>query len=193
MQVNFPKLESLELDSLKLQRIWNHQLSSSCDFQSLKRLTVVGCNNLYGLIPSSMIGNLQSIFVASCEAMKEVVYFTENLGGEEKKMEMITEKGKKMEMITEEGKRMEMITLPKLESLVLRDLPNLERFSASDCYDFSSSLKSKPIGCPKLKTRNIELSDSMDSKKEDLVGLPQVISFVYDCILFLFFVWFYPQ
>ncbi|KAF3457002.1 hypothetical protein FNV43_RR01659 [Rhamnella rubrinervis] len=136
-EVELPKLESLELESLNFEYIWNYpQLPSSFSFQSLKILIVVGCDSLNSLIPFSMIGNLvhlQSLCVERCKAMKEVVFIKESSG--------------------EEGNASEKIlTFRRLENVKLRSLPNLERFCPGDNVDCPSLLNLEIKDCLKLQT-----------------------------------------
>lgn len=137
MQVAFPKLKSLDVGSLNVGKIWkNDQLSSTSKlgFQSLTRLSVVECDHLRGPIPSSVatnLVNLQHLWIENCKAMVEVVMFTKESAQEAKMLGNIS-------------------IFPKLETLHLRKLPNLERI-CGDCVDWSSLLRLGVEHCPKLR------------------------------------------
>jgi len=88
LQVSIPKLESLELSSIKIQKIWCDQYDHNfqniekiwCDqydhnFQNFLTLNVTDCGNLKYLLSFSMaerLVNLQSIFVSECEMMEDI-------------------------------------------------------------------------------------------------------------------------
>ena len=112
MQVAFPKLHDLELSSLNVGKIWNGDQLRSLEFgfQSLTTLYVVWCHELKGLIPSSVVislVHLRELHVSNCKAMEEIVFIEES---------------------TQEATTFENISFPKLETLELWDLPNLECF-----------------------------------------------------------------
>ena len=149
MQVVFPKLDELSIMSLNIRNIWNdNPLSSSrFGFQSLTQVSVMDCDHLKGLIPSFMsasLVHLLSLRVESCKAMKEIVFIEESaqvMGN--------------------------YISFPKLESLKLYDLPNLERFCGGDCVDCPSLLKLKISGCPKLRVFVTNNIPTTTTKKEN--------------------------
>ena len=149
MQVVFPKLDRLIIISLNIRKIWNdNPLSSSrFGFQNLTIVVVNNCDHLKGLIPSFMsasLVHLRHLHVTSCKAMKEIVFIEESA----------QVKGNNT-------------SFPKLESLQLYDLPNLERFCGGDCVDCPSLLKLTIIGCPKLRVFVTNNMPTTTAEKED--------------------------
>ncbi|KAG4922369.1 hypothetical protein JHK86_051182 [Glycine max] len=72
-KVSIPKLEWLELSSIRIQKIWSDQ--SPHYFQNLLTLNVTDCGDLKYLLSFSMAGslmNLQSLFVCACEMMEDI-------------------------------------------------------------------------------------------------------------------------
>ncbi|BAT83740.1 hypothetical protein VIGAN_04094700 [Vigna angularis var. angularis] len=71
--VSIPKLESLELSSINIQKIWSDQYDHC--FENLLTLNVTDCGNLKYLlsfsIPESLV-NLESIFVSECQMMEDI-------------------------------------------------------------------------------------------------------------------------
>ncbi|KAF3453161.1 hypothetical protein FNV43_RR03598 [Rhamnella rubrinervis] len=108
-QVEFPKLNVLDIGSLNIPKVWNdNQLPSSRFGQSLTGIYVSNCDHLKGLIPSFMIASLvhlRILCVKHCKAMEEIVFI------EESAQVMAN-----------------YISFPQLESLKLFGLPNLQRF-----------------------------------------------------------------
>ena len=119
---------------LNIGKIWNGDQLRSLEFgfQSLTTLYVDECHELKGLIPSSVaisLVHLRQLYVTNCEAMEEIVFIEES---------------------TQETTTFGNILFPKLETLELRDLPNLECFCAGNCLDCSSLLELVIADCPKF-------------------------------------------
>ena len=149
MQVVFPKLDELSIMSLNIRNIWNdNPLSSSrFGFQNLTEIYVRKCDHLKGLIPSFMsasLVHLRVLHVRGCKAMKEIVFIEESA----------QVKGNNT-------------SFPKLESLHLWDLPNLERFCGRDCVDcpFLSTLAIRD--CLKLRVSITEKEDENSRSSVD--------------------------
>ena len=134
MQVVFSKLKNLKLERLNVGKIWNgDQLGlTEFGFQSLTSLTVVKCDELKGLIPSTVATSLvylRRLHVSDCKAMEEIVFIEES---------------------TQEAMAFGTHSFPKLETLELKRLPNLECFCAGNCLDCSSLWKLEITDCPKF-------------------------------------------
>ena len=129
----FPKLEVLKLSSVPLNKFWDGQLPARlCWIQNLTSLTVEGCDGLTFLCSSSMSINLfvqlKTLEISRCENMVEII-LTEEYG---------------------EVKNMDNM-FPKVESLKLVSLGNLEKFCTSASYIEFPCLRNLIIdGCTKL-------------------------------------------
>ncbi|XP_050274661.1 uncharacterized protein LOC126717233 isoform X1 [Quercus robur] len=140
-EVVFPNLETLELSSIHSEEMLlhnQHRASSSFKltdprFQNLRNLTVKGSGNLKYLLSSStatFMIQLKYLDIEDCKVMEEVL-LTEDLGEEE-----IIPK----------------VLFPRLEDLILKDLPVLKRFCVGSNINFPS-LKDMVIEkCPKLES-----------------------------------------
>ena len=184
MQVVFSKLKNLKLERLNVGKIWNgDQLGlTEFGFQSLTSLTVVKCDELKGLIPSTVATSLvylRRLHVSDCKAMEEIVFIEES---------------------TQEAMAFGTISFPKLETLELENLPNLKKFCAGDCVDCSSLLKLGINDCPKLRefptnsmppTENENIVDLLDQEDKQLLFNPKVTLFVFFflfiCFTFILF------
>ncbi|KAL4605324.1 hypothetical protein ACB092_09G020400 [Castanea dentata] len=144
-QVVFPKLETLELSSLDSEEILlqnQHRASSSFKltniqtdsrFQNLCKLKLKGSGNLKYLLSSSTARNmvqLKYLDIEECKVMEEIL-FTEDLGEEE--------------IISK-------VLFPRLEGLILKDLPVLKRFCVGSNIRFPSLKDMWLERCPKLKS-----------------------------------------
>lgn len=115
-------------------------LSSRLSFQNLKSLTVTDYDNLESLIPLSVarnLVNLQCLRVEHCKAMEEVV-FTQEYSEQDLKTSLLM--GIKISIF------------PRLDTLLLKHFPNLERFCAMDCVDYPSLIKLKMKNCQNFGT-----------------------------------------
>ncbi|GKV27873.1 hypothetical protein SLEP1_g36993 [Rubroshorea leprosula] len=131
-QVDSPNLECLRLSSLNIQQIWHNPLPES-SVQNLKRLFVEDCNNLKYLITSSIVKRFSQLIqleIRDCKMMEEVI---------------LTKK-----LVEEE--RMCKIFFPKLDSIILQDLPKLTRFSSGSWLQLPSLWQLMISNCPMLKT-----------------------------------------
>ena len=146
LQVVFPNLEWLELSSIQSEEIQLHNqhwltsffkstnIQTESRFQNLRNLKVKGSGNLEYLLSSStatFMVQLKDLVIEDCKVMEEILLLTEDLGEEE-----IIPK----------------VLFPRLESLVLIDLPVLKRFCIGRNIIFQS-LKGMVIDkCPKLES-----------------------------------------
>ncbi|XP_058007400.1 uncharacterized protein LOC110649893 isoform X3 [Hevea brasiliensis] len=131
MQVSFPNLEDLRLDSVTCEKIWHDQLSAT--YSNLKSLTVTRCDNLKYLFTTSIVKSLlhlKRLHIGECRSMKEII---------------LTE-----ESIEEEDERVNKIIFPKLDVLRLRHLPNLIRFCSGYQIEFQSLRDLNIEGCGAL-------------------------------------------
>ncbi|XP_021281522.1 probable disease resistance protein At4g27220 isoform X2 [Herrania umbratica] len=126
----FPNLEKLDLFSINVEKIW-HMCCFPANCSTVQNLTtfiVSGCGNLKCLLSSSMVQSLvqlKMLEITDCKMMEEVV-------------------------VAEEEKVSKMI-FPKLETLLLRDLPKLTRFCSESLIEFSSLSELFLENCPCLK------------------------------------------
>ncbi|XP_075638422.1 uncharacterized protein LOC142610494 [Castanea sativa] len=145
LQVVFPKLETLELSSLDSEEILlqnQHRASSSFKltniqtdsrFQNLCKLKLKGSGNLKYLLSSStarFMVQLKYLDIEECKVMEEIL-LTEDLGEEE--------------IISK-------VLFPRLEGLILKDLPVLKRFCVGSNIRFPSLKDMWLERCPKLKS-----------------------------------------
>ena len=142
----FPNLETLQLSSIGFEEILQqnqHRASSSFKltniqtdsrFQNLCGLNMKGSGNLKYMLSSStatFMVQLKYLIIEDCKVMEEILLLTEDLGEEE-----IIPK----------------VLFPRLEDLILNDLPVLKRFCVGRNIIFRS-LKAMAIGkCPKLES-----------------------------------------
>ena len=127
-----PKLITLELSSINIEKIWDlQQPASSLYAQNLERFTIKSYHNLKHLFPSFMVKHfvqLKGLKIRDCKMMEEVIFFKEGLTEEE---------------------RMSKIVFPQLEYLSLEDLPKLTRFCYETQNEFpllrSLNLKNCPV------------------------------------------------
>ncbi|KAF2294475.1 hypothetical protein GH714_011728 [Hevea brasiliensis] len=131
LQVSFPNLEDLRVNSVTCEKIWHDQLSAT--YSNLKSLSVDGCNKLKYLFTTSMVKSLlhlKNLYIGKCRSMKEII---------------LTE-----ESIEEEDERVNKIIFPKLDRLGLRHLPNLIRFCSGYQIEFQSLRYLDIEGCGAL-------------------------------------------
>ncbi|KAM4108533.1 hypothetical protein ACB094_03G051700 [Castanea mollissima] len=140
-QVVFPNLDSLKLslpDTEEIQRN-HHWASSSCKstniqaakrFQNLSFLEVQGSGSLKCLLSSStarFMMNVKHLHIIECKVMEEILHIDEE------------------EILSD-------ALFPRLECLVLKDLPILKRFCIDSNVEFPLSKQISITNCPKLKT-----------------------------------------
>ncbi|GMY21238.1 disease resistance protein At4g27190-like [Fagus crenata] len=142
-EVVFPSLERLELSSISEEIQHNqHQTRSSCKltnmqasmkFQNLLTLEMNDFGSLKYLLPFStarLMVQLKHLHISKCKVMEEIL-LTEDLGGEE--------------IILGE-------LFPRLECMMLKDLPILKRFCVGSNIKFQSLMSLVIEKCPKLKS-----------------------------------------
>lgn len=163
-QIEFPNLEVLELFSLNLTKIWNDQFPERLYTHKLTRLTVTSCGKLKNLISSSIcksLVHLKNLEVSDCKVIEEVIGTQES-----------GDRGK-----------LENFYLPKLESLILLDLPNLKSFCLGNCIECPSLSKLRIENCCKLRTF---ISSSTD-KPEEMISLAKLPLFSDKVTFFVFY------
>ncbi|XP_022719747.1 uncharacterized protein LOC111277600 [Durio zibethinus] len=130
----FPRLESLRLSSINVERIWHNRFSNISEYgtQNLTSLTIEGCDNLKQLLSSSMarsLTHLKCFEIVECKCLREVIF---------------------AEDIEEEDKA--TISFPQLNSLKIRKLQHLTGFcSESYNIEFPSLRLLKIEQCPQLR------------------------------------------
>ncbi|WVZ17072.1 hypothetical protein V8G54_010054 [Vigna mungo] len=80
-QVEIPNLQSLNLCSLNIHKIWSDQLTSSFCFQNLIKLVVKECDKLTYLCSLSVASNLKklkSLIISECPIMEKIFETNEN-------------------------------------------------------------------------------------------------------------------
>ncbi|TXG71321.1 hypothetical protein EZV62_006256 [Acer yangbiense] len=131
--VLLPRLENLELCSINIECGWLDQLpavSSCC--QTLVQLTVQECNSLKFLFSYSMVKSLvqlRKLRIRNCKSIERIINIEES-AKEERIINMI---------------------FPKLNLLVLNDLPKLTRFGSGNSIEFPSLEALGILDCPRLK------------------------------------------
>ena len=146
LQVVLPSLETLELSFVHSEEILLHNqhwptssfkstnIQTESRFKNLRNLKVKGSGNLKYLLSSStatFMVQLKNLFIGDCKVMEEILLLTEDLGEEE--------------IIPKE-------LFPRLESLVLIDLPVLKRFCIGRNIIFRSLKVMVIEKCPKLES-----------------------------------------
>ncbi|XP_040866691.1 uncharacterized protein [Glycine max] len=130
--VEIPNLESLNLSSVSIHKIWSDQPLSSFCFHSLVKLVVKGCDNLRYLCSLSVasgLKKLKGLFVSECPLM-EKIFETEGNSADKK-----------------------VCVFPKLEEIhlskmnMLTDIWHAEVMSADS---FSSLISVHIYGCKKI-------------------------------------------
>ncbi|XWS42673.1 hypothetical protein CRYUN_Cryun16bG0034300 [Craigia yunnanensis] len=134
-KVLFPNIEALDLYSIPIEQLWHDQLPIlSFGVQNLTSLELRRCHNLKNLFTSSMVKSfvqLKTLVVEDCNKIEEVIIITEGLVEEE---------------------RMRKMVFPKLDYLILRNLPNLKRFCFGNPIEFPFLRELKIDECPVLNT-----------------------------------------
>ncbi|XP_021283020.1 probable disease resistance protein At1g58602, partial [Herrania umbratica] len=131
-EMRFPCLEKLQLETLKVEKIWPHQFSIISDYlQNLKSLSIQNCDNLKHILSYSVatsLTHLKSLEIYGCECLKEIM-FMEDI--EEDMMDRL---------------------FPKLELLKFQELPNLTRFCHGSNFEFPLLKKLIIKECPTFET-----------------------------------------
>ncbi|XP_022635607.1 uncharacterized protein LOC106758566 [Vigna radiata var. radiata] len=123
-KVSIPKLESLKLSSINIQKIWSDQYDHC--FENLLTLNVTDCSNLKYLLSFSMaesLMNLQSIFASECEMMEDI------FRPEDAEYIDVFPKLKKMEIIC-----MEKLSTIWKSDIGLHSFNNLNSLMISECH-----------------------------------------------------------
>ncbi|GMI65264.1 hypothetical protein HRI_000195700 [Hibiscus trionum] len=138
-KVSCPVLEKLHLDSVNgIEKIWHDdQLSPTMSFGvgTLTSLKIMQCHKLKYVFTRSMVKSfvqLKELFVEKCYGVKDII---QGILGEERIKSRIR-------------------LFPKLDRLLLRDLPKLKRFCSgiNISIEFPSLKELKIETCPGLKT-----------------------------------------
>ncbi|XP_075658724.1 uncharacterized protein LOC142628530 [Castanea sativa] len=160
-EVVFPNLETLELSSIHSEEILlhnQHRASSSFKlsniqtdsrFHNLCNLIVKGSGNLKYLLSSSTVRfmvQLKSLYIEDCKVMEEILHIDEE------------------EILSD-------ALFPRLECLVLEDLPILKRFCIDSNVEFPSLKKFSIKNCPKLKTFAFRHASSNMEVRKGLVEI----------------------
>ncbi|KAI9112284.1 hypothetical protein K1719_016807 [Acacia pycnantha] len=107
-KVKFYNLETLKLNSINLENIWeDDHISIANSFHKLANLSVEGCSRLKYLFSSSIVGsfpNLKQLEIRECEMMEEIISI----------------EGKN-------GAATDEVGLPKLETLVISNMKRLKK------------------------------------------------------------------
>ena len=171
----FPNLETLELSSIHSEEILlhnQHRPSSSFKltdprFHNLCKLIVTGSGNLKYLLSSStarFMVQLKYLYIEDCKVMEEILLLTEGLREEE--------------IIPKE-------LFPRLEGLVLKDLPVLKRFCVGSNIKFPSLNDMLIEKCPKLESFIFKPVSSEEMNSEEISCTAMQPLFNEKVILFL--------
>lgn len=136
----FPKLEVLELSSISSNKLWDGQVSGKLSWvRNLTTLIVDACDGLTFLAPSSVAINfvhLRKLEIRRCQNMVEIIS-------------------------TDNDKD---AMFPVLQILLLRALPNLEKFCTStSSIEFSCLQDLFIIDCIKLGSFVVDRTMSKDA------------------------------
>ena len=153
----FPNLETLELSFIHSEEILlhnQHRASSSFKltdprFQNLRDLKVKGSGNLKYLLSSStatFMVQLKYLNIEDCKVMEEVL-LTEDLGEEE---------------------IIPNVLFPRLEYLILKDLPVLKRFCTGTNLRFPTLKGLRIEQCPKLESFIFKPVSSEEMNSEEI-------------------------
>lgn len=144
-QVALPKLETLYLSSINIERIWQNQVAAmSCGFQNLKRLILLKCWNLTCLFTSSIISSfvgLQCLEICECPVLKEII------------------------VIDQEEIKNNIVMFPKLQYLKIRDLRKLTSFCTGDLHiEFPFLKELQILRCPEFLFNNKRAAHELTKK-----------------------------
>ena len=147
----FANLESLEQSLIDLEEKQQNQhwarsfckitnMQTSITFQNLLSLGLCGSDSFKYLLSSSIARSMVQVKylrIENCKAMEEIL-FIEDLGDKEEE--------------EEDEEIIPKMLFPRLEVLILRDLPILKRFCVGSNIEFKSMRSLLIEHCPKLKT-----------------------------------------
>ena len=143
-------LQKMTLEYLpRLSRIWKHNIAEFVNFQNLTEIEVSDCRNLRSLLSHSMarsLVRLQRMVVVRCYMMEEI----------------ITMEGESIE-----GGNKVKILFPKLEELILLNLPKLKCVCSGD-YDYDVPL------C------TVEVEKEFNNNDKVQISFPQLKKLVFD-------------
>ncbi|KAH9754203.1 AAA domain-containing protein [Citrus sinensis] len=144
-EVALPKLETLYLSSINIERIWQNQVAAmSCGFQNLKRLILLKCWNLTCLFTSSIISSfvgLQCLEICECPVLKEII------------------------VIDQEEIKNNIVMFPKLQYLKIRDLRKLTSFCTGDLHiEFPFLKELQILRCPEFLFNNKRAAHELTKK-----------------------------
>ncbi|CAK7340768.1 unnamed protein product [Dovyalis caffra] len=133
-KIVFPNLEVLELESMKMERLWHGQHPAiTASIQNLQRLDVWKCDSLKYIFSTSMVKSLvqlEHLSVRNCESLEEIIV-TEASDGEETTSKML---------------------FPKLGVISIFNLPKLKQFCTGCLLD-----------CPLLKELEIYVCSGLET------------------------------
>lgn len=139
-QVLLPNLRKLVLADLACGKIWDDKFRKG--FHNLRELKVARCDSLESVMWSSTSNSfehLETLSTRDCKKMKEVIKGVE------------AEQGSRSMVVNK-------ILLPKLRSIELDELPQLERFCSGDRIECPSLVHLWINNCKKIATFITEYS-----------------------------------
>lgn len=144
-QVALPKLETICLSSINIERIWQNQVAAmSCGIQKLKRLILFNCWNLTCLFTSSIISSfvgLQCLEICECPVLKEII------------------------VIDQEESKNNIVMFPNLQYLKMRDLRKLTSFCTGDLHiEFPFLKELQILRCPEFLFNNKRAAHELTKK-----------------------------
>ncbi|XP_034698033.1 probable disease resistance protein At4g27220 isoform X2 [Vitis riparia] len=157
-QAAFPALESLLVQSLhKVKALWHNQLPAN-SFSKLKRLHVTDCDELLNVFPLSVakvLVQLEDLHICSCEVVEAIVA-NEN-----------------------EDEATSLFLFPRLTSLTLNTLPQLQRFCFGRFTSRWPLLKELTVwNCNKVEIlfQEIGLKSELDNKIQQSLFLVEKVA-----------------
>ncbi|KAK6288571.1 hypothetical protein POUND7_000112 [Theobroma cacao] len=131
-KMGFPCLENLQLSSTNVEKIWHN---ASCNLENLTTLTVWGCGYLKQFLSFSMARRLVHLIhleIIECQCLREII---------------------STEDVEEESKTIEF---PSLESLRIRDCPELKGFIYKSTTEGSQHFSSQALFNDKVAFPSLE-------------------------------------
>ncbi|XP_025685667.2 probable disease resistance protein At4g27220 [Arachis hypogaea] len=174
----FPKLEKILLRAcsslnivfdMKPSQSEDQHVDNAAFFAQLKELELSWLNNLnhiWGSVPRNIQGfhKLKSIKVANCDSLKYI--FTPSIVRALTQLEkLVIQSCMSLEKFVgnEQGQNVETLVFVQLESLTLKDLPQLVNFGPNSYMILWPAMKSLCIdGCPLLKASNVCVQENFN-------------------------------
>nr|KYP77132.1 putative disease resistance protein At4g27220 [Cajanus cajan] len=179
LQVKISNLDSLNLSSINIQKIWCDQSLSSFCFQNLIKLVVKDCNKLRYLCSLSVASGLRmlkNLYVSECHAM-EKIFCTEGNGVHKvfvfPKLEEIHLS--KMKMLTDIWQtKMSVDSFCSLISVHIEECEKLDKIFPSHMEGWYASLEKLKVVNLSSCTRMVEIIACEDGLENEPLVFPEL-------------------